>query len=107
MRVKNDRMTCAGNLPFAVNRGWNIRRFGFEQSRIQSAPLHHVANEFSVPAKVLFVGSDVGNREQARELIDDLSLMRAAIVSDRRLAQRWRNRNTKDRCSQRPRNFSI
>ena len=78
-------MRRAGNFPFTINGRRRIDGFTFEQLWIQSAPLHHLANEFSVAADVLSIGSDVRKRKETRELVEDLSLMRAAIIADRRL----------------------
>src|SRR5205823_3020381 len=83
--VENDRMRRARNLPLTVNGRWRVDRFTFEQLWIQSAPLHHLADEFSVAADVLSIGSNVRKRKETRELLEDLSLMRAAIIADRRL----------------------
>ena len=41
--------------------------------------------EFTVAANALSIGSDVRKREETRELFEDLSLMRATIIADRRL----------------------
>src|SRR5690242_206027 len=88
MCIKNDRMSRARNFPFTVNRRRRVSGFAFEQLGMQSAPLHHLANEFSIAADVVSIGSDVRKREKTRELFEDLSLMRAAIIADSRLRSR-------------------
>ena len=82
MGVKNDRVRRARNFPFAVNGGWSVFGFSFEQLGFQSAALHHLENKLGIATDVRRVRSDVGNSEQARELVDDRSFVRAPIVAD-------------------------
>src|SRR5581483_4788248 len=81
--VKNDRVRRAWNFPFTVNGRWRVGSLAFEQLRVQSAPLHHIANEFSVASDICSVGGDVGKREEPGELVKNLSLVRAAVIANR------------------------
>src|SRR5207253_3027096 len=96
VRIKNDRVRCAGCFPFAKNRGRNIFCLRFEQLRIESASLHHLDNKLRVAPNILTIGSYIRNREQARELIQDLSLVSTAIISNRRLSERDNHTSTND-----------
>jgi hypothetical protein len=49
--------------------------------------LHHLDDELGGAAKVFAIGGDVGNRQQAGELIDDWPFMCAAIIANGRLSE--------------------
>ena len=81
VRIEQQRALGAGRLPFGVNSRRRVCGWTFEQTRTQAALLHHVRDESGVLADVRGIGRDVRDREQREVLVEQLVLIRAAIVA--------------------------
>src|SRR5204862_6102854 len=79
MSVKDDGSRGAGRLPFSIDRGGNVRRLRFQQSRLKSTPLHHFKDMRCVTTNVFAVRSNIGNRQQSDNLAQDLLFVFAPI----------------------------
>jgi hypothetical protein len=65
----------------------------FEQTWIQATVFHHLKDVGRVPANVDHIGSDVWNREQRGELLQNPVLVGAAIFTHLLLCRLRKQRN--------------
>jgi len=64
--------------------------FCFEQLRIESTLPDHLHDEGGIPANVLVIGCDIGNRKERDEFAQELVLVGAPVFSNAVIRRRSR-----------------